>query len=97
MRLRRNTQPAREQAGMRARDRRIELRHKVRKLLRSFCLKSPPCAPECRAIPVTDCMSYRNIAENLNERRIDSARGKIGTWQSIMVTNIFKDEDESSF
>jgi len=77
MRLRRNTQPAREQAGMRARDRRIELRHKVRKLLRSFCLKSPPCAPECRAIPVTDCMSYRNIAENLNERRIPSARGKI--------------------
>ena len=41
------------------------------------------------------CISYRGIARILNDKKIVSPQGKIGTWQATMVINLFKNPYDS--
>lgn len=36
------------------------------------------------------CKSYKYIADTANTLRIETPRGKVGTWQAASVSNLFK-------
>ena len=86
MKLNRNTKPATEKSSQNAKIKRIEVIEQVRiNVFESFCI----CG-RCKYGDYSNlCRSNKYIADTCNTLKVESQTGKIGTWQSNSVKNLF--------
>ena len=90
VKLKRNTESARAAALANGVRKREELQNKVRRIMRTSCKQRPRCSIKCDAQPFSQCMKPSKLAKELNASGVKSLRGKVGKWQSSMVSNLFR-------
>ena len=91
MKHKRNTSPARIASAKNAAVKREALKQYIRT---SVIPSATNCLCNQCDVPIhrEGCMNATQLARELNERGVASARGKVGTWQATMVINLFKND-----
>ena len=94
LKLHRETSQATSAASEKAKLRREQVIEDLREnIFETWCT----CRNCCRGDYSSLCLSYRFIAQTANTLKIETPRGKVGSWKAASVSNLFKASKVEAF